>query len=79
MFERIHYSLRSQSDFTLFSVRTECFKNYFFPSVTKMWNDLNTSIRNLQPISRYKGFVRYFNPSSPTLSFIVEYVWMLVV
>ena len=37
-FERTHYSWRTQSDFTLFPVRTGRFKKSFFPSATNLWN-----------------------------------------
>jgi hypothetical protein len=52
--ERTQYSVRSQSDFTLFPVHTERFKKSFFPSTTKLWNGLDTSVRNLPAISRFK-------------------------
>jgi hypothetical protein len=67
--ERTHYSVRSQSDFTLFPVHTERFKKSFFPSATKLWNGLDTSVRNLPSISRFKKvLLDLFNlQPSPTL------------
>ena len=67
--ERTRYSVRSQSDFTLFPVHTERFKKSFFPSTTKLWNGLDTSVRNLPSISRFKKvLLDLFNlQPSPTL------------
>ena len=69
VFERTHYSLRTQSDFTLFPVRTERFKKSFFPSATNLWNGLDTSVRNLQSVMCFKkALLVIFNfPRSPTI------------
>ena len=68
-FERTHYSLRTQFDFTLFPVRTERFKKSFFPSATNLWNGLDTSVRNLQSVTCFKkALLDIFNfPTSSTL------------
>ena len=69
VFERTHYSLRMQSDFTLFPVCTERFKKAFFPSATNLWNGLDTSVHNLQSVTCFKNaLLVIFNfPMSPTL------------
>ena len=54
VFERTHYFLRSYPDFTLFPVRTERFKKSFFPSSTMLWNDIDTSVRNLDSVILFK-------------------------
>ena len=88
-FERTHYSLRTQSDFTLFPVRTERFKKSFFPSATNLWSGLDTSVRNLQSVTCFKkALLDIFNfPTSQHtifllidihLSVILEFVWTLV-
>ena len=75
VFERAHYSLRTQSDFTLISVRTERFKKSFFPSATNLWNGLDTSMRNLHSVMCLKkALLVIFNfPTSPT---ICNNIWL---
>ena len=91
VFERTHYSLRTQSDFTLFPVHTERFKKSFFPSATNLWNGLDTSVRNLQSVMCFKKALLVISnfPTSPTIynfsldrysyvSVILEFAWALV-
>ena len=60
--ERTHFTLRSSQNFTFFPVRTERFKRSFFPSTTKLWNDIDLEIRESDSISSFKrALVNYFN------------------
>ena len=60
--ERTHFTLRSTQNFTLFPVRTERFKRSFFPSTTKLWNDIDLEIRESDSIGSFKrALVNYFN------------------
>ena len=55
--ERTPNSFRSCSDYTLFPVRTERFKNSFFPSATKAWNniDITITVRSLESVISFQN------------------------
>ena len=56
------YSLRTISNYSLFSSRTERFKRSFFPSTTKLWNDISLDIRCLKSIGSFKrALFSFFN------------------
>ena len=43
-------------------MHTECFKRSFFPSTTKLWNDIDFEIRESDSISSFKrALVNHFN------------------
>ena len=52
--ELSHYSLRNLSDYSLFVARTERFKKSFFPSATKLWNNFDIDVRNIESIDLFK-------------------------
>ena len=47
--ERTSYSLRNLKKFTLFASRTERFNKSFFPSTTRLWNNIGIDVRALFP------------------------------
>ena len=53
--ERAHYSFRSCSDYTLFPARTERFKNSFFPSATKAWNNIDITVRSFESVTSFQN------------------------
>ena len=63
--ERTNYSLRTASNYSLFSSRTERFKKSFFPSTTKLWNDISLDVRYLNSIGSFKrALLSLFNVPS---------------
>ena len=46
--------LRSARNFSLFPVRTESYKNSFFPSTTRLWNGIDDSIRETKSLGIFK-------------------------
>ena len=52
--ERTNYSFRIASNYSLFSSRTERFKRTFFPSTSKLWNDISSDLRYLNSIGSFK-------------------------
>ena len=69
MSERAHYSFRSCSDYTLFPARTERFKNSFFPSATKAWNNIDITVRNFESVISFQNalFIIFDLPRYETL------------
>ena len=51
-------SLRSGENLTLFSCRTEKFKQSFFPSTVKLWNSLQTELRTSASLSAFKKGIK---------------------
>ena len=51
-------SLRSGENLTLFSCRTEKFKQSFFPSTVKLWNSLETELRTSASLSAFKKGIK---------------------
>ena len=67
--ERTHFTLRSSQIFTPFPGRAERYKRPFFPSTTKLWNDIDWEIRESDSIGSLKrelanhyNVVKYFLP-----------------
>ena len=49
--ERSNVRLRSATEFSIFQCRTEIFKTSFFPTVTILWNNLSSDIRQSDSLS----------------------------
>ena len=59
--ERTSYSLRNLKHFTLFASRTERFNKSFFPSTTRLWNNLSIDVRSTLSLSVFKkSLLSYF-------------------
>ena len=52
--ETTHFALRSSQIFTPFPRRAERYKRPFFPSTTKLWNDIDREIRESDSIGSFK-------------------------
>ena len=60
--ERTSYSLRNLKHFTLFASRTERFNKSFFPSTTRLWNNLSIDVRSTLSLSVFKkSLLSYFS------------------
>ena len=63
--QRSGMSLRSANDFSVFSARTERYKNSFFPSSTRLWNSIDRETRETDSIRAFKkALCHFFNTSS---------------
>ena len=51
---RTHYILRGGQNYSQYPVRTERFARSYFPSTTKLWNDISIEIRNAESLSILK-------------------------
>ena len=56
--ERTCRSLRSGDNLTLFSCRTEKFKQSFFPSTVKLWNSLQSEVRTSATLNDFKTKIK---------------------
>ena len=71
--ERTSYLLRNLKHFTLFASRTERFNKSFFPSTTRLWNNLNIDVRSPLSLSVFKkSLLSYF--SFPAKNVLYEVV-----
>ena len=60
--ERTSYSLRNLKNFTLFASRTERFNKSFFPSTTRLWNNISIDVRSTLSLSVFKkSLLSYFS------------------
>ena len=59
--ERTSYSLRNLKNFTLFASRAEPFKKSFFPTTTRLWNNLSIDVRSTLSLRVFKkSLLSYF-------------------
>ncbi len=52
--ERTDYSLRNRGDLTIEKPSSETFRKSFVPGVTKMWNSLDTNLRQIPDLDAFK-------------------------
>ena len=62
------YSTRTDNNIPLFSGRNNFFRNYFFPSTSIEWNNLDLKIRNSKTFSTFKkSILEFIRPSSNSI------------
>lgn len=61
--------LRRRPQIYQINVRTERFRNSFFPFCMSEWNNLDSRIKNLQSISKFKSAILDFLRPKPTLNY----------
>ena len=52
------YSLRNNTDFVIPFSRLCSYESSFFPPTLKLWNDLDTPIRNLPTLPQFKTNIK---------------------
>ena len=61
----VSYSFRSRKPVKQMTVRTECFRNSFFPFCLSQWNKLDCHIRDLPSLASFKrALLQFFRPST---------------
>ena len=63
---------RNYNNTSLFNVKYEYFRNFFFPSTVIEWNKLDNNIQNSESVSVFKNQILKFIRPSPNSTFNVH-------
>ena len=75
---RNRYEVRNSNEYSQYNNRTITYSNTYFPKHTKIWNDIDDSIKYIGSLRDFKLKLKESDKSTPKIHYIGERKWQLM-